>query len=41
MANEHILLILSDPEASRILRERVLIPAGFRITDVNEWKAVE
>jgi two-component system, OmpR family, phosphate regulon sensor histidine kinase PhoR len=41
MANETILLILSDPEASRILRDRVLIPAGFRITEVNGWKAVE
>ena len=41
MANEHILLILSDPEASRFLRERVFIRAGFRVTDVNEWKAVE
>jgi two-component system, OmpR family, phosphate regulon sensor histidine kinase PhoR len=39
MANEHILLILSDPEATRSLREGVLVPAGYRTTDVNEWKA--
>ena len=39
MANEHILLILSDLETSRRLREDVLVPAGFRITSVTEWKA--
>lgn len=39
MTNEHILLILSDPEATRTLREGVLVPAGYRTTDVNEWKA--
>jgi two-component system NtrC family sensor kinase len=39
MANEHILLILADPETARNLRDGVLVPAGFRITDVDEWKA--
>ncbi len=39
MANEHILLILSDLEMTRRLRDDVLVPAGFRVTDVDEWKA--
>ncbi len=38
MANAHILLILSDPEIARNLREDVLLPAGYRVTDVDAWK---
>lgn len=41
MDNEHILLTLSDPAITRSLREDVLIPAGYRVTDVSEWKAAE
>jgi two-component system NtrC family sensor kinase len=41
MANEHILLILSDLDMLGRLREGVLAPAGFRVTDVVEWKAAE
>jgi two-component system NtrC family sensor kinase len=38
MANAHILLIASVSEVSRTLREAVLVPAGYRVTQVNEWE---
>ncbi|OGO38660.1 MAG: hypothetical protein A2W35_06935 [Chloroflexi bacterium RBG_16_57_11] len=41
MANQYILLILSDPQATRNLRERVLVPAGFRVNVVKDWKAAD
>jgi PAS domain S-box-containing protein len=41
MANEHILLILSDLDTTRRLREGGLVPAGFRVTAVDDWKAAD
>lgn len=39
MANAHILLISSASEVSQTLREAVLAPAGYRVTQVSEWEA--
>ena len=41
MTDELILLFLADPEAARLLRDRTLIPAGFKVKEVSEWKAAE
>ena len=41
MSDEHILLILSNPETGQLLRRAILTPAGYRVTLVSEWKAAQ
>lgn len=41
MADENILLVLSDPKNGQELERRVLAPAGYRVTLVTERQAAE
>jgi two-component system NtrC family sensor kinase len=41
MPSTHILLILSNPEASQQLEKNVLAPAGFRVTRLADWETAE
>jgi PAS domain S-box-containing protein len=40
MPSTHILLILSNPETSQQLEKKILAPAGFRVTQLAEWRTV-
>jgi PAS domain S-box-containing protein len=41
MSNEHILLIISNPESCQTIEHAALIPAGYNVTSVLEWQEVE
>ncbi len=41
MSNEHILLALADAEAGQFLERTALSPAGYQVTLVSDWKAIE
>ena len=41
MADEHILLILSNPATGQLLERGILTPAGYRVTLVTNWKTAQ